>query len=119
MSHPRTSWSGVARVMRVFAAVASVGRLRLCCSCYGSYLPLDSVPPGFELGSATELDPVLAPSEEGDGFNGTLRTVEFAVYYLCGDNKTPEEHYFMCCAWVQRMLPLLHERGIAEVYAYK
>ncbi|KAM5542966.1 hypothetical protein V8D89_003350 [Ganoderma adspersum] len=99
-SRTPVSWNGVATILRVFAAVASIRRLRLCCLYDGSYLLLNGAPE-FSA-SAKELDPALISSE--DNAFRSLRTVEFAVYRY-EESGALKEHRTMFCAWVQRTLP--------------
>ena len=105
------SWGNVAPALRLFASFTSICRLRLCFF----WCP--------DWGAAESGSPLLAPldvilTSSGNNAFHTLRTVEFA-WCLMGSNDTLREQHPILSAWVQRMLPQLHEQHIVKVYAYK
>ena len=117
--HILVRWDMVARILRAFASVSSIHRLRFCCAIYGYYLSPDSdwlgwgAPPDL-----MEVDQELgAPTDSNSAFRA-LRSVEFATYCQDGTESLPE-HYALYSAWVQHTLPKLYERGIVETCVYK
>ena len=111
------TWDGIVSLLQLFRSVSSVRRLRLC---FISWSPFPKASGNRTFSAmAKRLNPILASSEASNSAFRALRAVEFAWYYRCECDDTLRDQYPLLCAWVQSMLPQLHERGIVAVYAYK
>ena len=110
----KNSRGSAARVIPLFGSVASIHHLRLC------------FPPDFYCcntlmlsASAKQLDLTLASSEGSANSFRTLRIVQFAWYFTDDSEEALRVQCAKISAWVQNMLPRLHERCAVEVYIYK